>query len=152
MKIENLPSHEECGEAVSSDLATPLHQFIYDNEPAGKEDEKAFRIGLVNMLNDHAKKVINTPEVNDFMEGVKLEAAHQTARWGEKDEHMKPPHHYIMVFTKLLGKMSVAIWDRDIEKFKHHCITMGAVGHNVHRQVHKRNTEVNNWFKTYHTS
>lgn len=58
MKIENLPSHEECGEAVSSDLATPLHQFIYDNEPAGREEGKAFRIGLVNALNEHTKNEI----------------------------------------------------------------------------------------------
>lgn len=34
-----LPTWEECDAATASLTATPLQQFIYDNEPAGPHDE-----------------------------------------------------------------------------------------------------------------
>lgn len=92
-------------------------------------------------------KLINHPELENFLEAVKIEAAHQTERWGLENEEKKPPHHYVMVFTKLLGKLSLAIWDRDGDKFKHHLITMAAVSFNTHRQVKVYNTTICNWFK-----
>ncbi|HXU93374.1 MAG TPA: hypothetical protein VFP33_06930 [Gallionella sp.] len=41
-----LPTFAEAALAVDSDSATPLQQFIYENEPAGEEAEKQFRDGL----------------------------------------------------------------------------------------------------------
>jgi hypothetical protein len=44
-----LATFEECKEAVNSKVATPLQQFIYDNEPAGNQDELDFRDGLLRV-------------------------------------------------------------------------------------------------------
>lgn len=96
----------------------------------------------INRLNS----LINNPVLNDFVEAMKIEAAHQLERWGIENEERKPPHHYILVATKLLGKLSIAIWDRDIDKFKHHCITLAAELQNCHRQIEKEGTVINKYF------
>lgn len=45
----NLPSFLECVDLNNQGLATPLHQFILDNEPAG-DDGKVFRNGLEKLI------------------------------------------------------------------------------------------------------
>lgn len=45
-----LPTHEESEYAVDVGEATALHQFIYDQEPAGREYEKQFREGLAAVI------------------------------------------------------------------------------------------------------
>lgn len=92
------------------------------------------------------RDLINHPEIEDFLKGVQLEAAHQTERWGPEDEQ-KPPHHFVMVVTKIAGKMCMDVWDKDVDKFKHHCIALAAEMFNVHRQIKKEGTEINKWFK-----
>lgn len=92
------------------------------------------------------EKLVNSPEINDFLKGVQLEAVHQVQRWGIENEEASPPHHFILVFAKLLGKMSTDVFDRDVEKFKHHCIAVAAEMHNIHRQIDKEGTEINKWF------
>ncbi len=94
----------------------------------------------------YLERLINNPEIENFLEGVKLEAAHQIERWGLEKEERNPPHHYILVMAKILGKMSTDIFDRDVEKFKHHCIAVAAEMHNLHRQIEKEGTQINNWF------
>lgn len=91
--------------------------------------------------------LINNPEIENFINGVTLEAAHQTQRWGAEKEEKEPPHHYILVTNKLLGKMCVDIWDRDTDKFKHHIIALAAEMFNIHRQVGKDGTVINKYFK-----
>ncbi|PCJ57339.1 MAG: hypothetical protein COA65_09780 [Rhodospirillaceae bacterium] len=90
--------------------------------------------------------LINSPEINDFLEGVKLESAHQTERHNRKLEENKYPHDYALVLDKLKGKQALSIWDKNTEKYKHHLITMAAVCFNVHRQVDKKLTAINEWF------
>ena len=90
--------------------------------------------------------LINSPEINDFLKGVKLESAHQTERHNIKLEENKYPHDYALVLDKLKGKQALSIWGKDIEKYKHHLITMAAVCFNTHRQVAKKGTAINNWF------
>lgn len=97
---------------------------------------------------DKLNRLLNTPELDNFDEGVKLESGHQIQRWGEIEESKKPPHHFIMVVTKLLGKLTVSVWDHDSDKFKHHCITLAAVMRNCHRQIHTEGSQVNEWFKS----
>lgn len=93
------------------------------------------------------QELINNPEIEDFVKGVTLEAVHQIERWGLENEERKSPHHFIMVANKLIGKMCVDIWDKDTDKFKHHCIALAAEFANVHRQVQKEGTAINKWFK-----
>lgn len=90
--------------------------------------------------------LVNNPEIEDFVKGVQLEAAHQLERWGIENEEANPPHHFVLVMAKLLGKLSTDIFDRDHEKFKHHCIAIAAEMHNIHRQVDKEGTQINHWF------
>lgn len=45
-----LPTYEDCEAAAKQKRATALHRFILDNEPAGSENERAFREVLEAML------------------------------------------------------------------------------------------------------
>lgn len=53
--------------AIRIDEANPLERFIYENEPAGKEEESAFRDGLREALEwvvdqpEHKRKTITGP-------------------------------------------------------------------------------------------
>jgi len=47
----NIPSWEEAEEMVKNDTATPLHVFVYNHEPAGKDDERFFRAQLQDLVN-----------------------------------------------------------------------------------------------------
>lgn len=47
--MSDLPDWEECAAAVVAQTATPLQEFIYDNEPAGPHDE-VFRSQLFAIL------------------------------------------------------------------------------------------------------
>lgn len=95
---------------------------------------------------EYLESLINSPEVNDFIEGLKIEQAHQTEKWGREQEENHHPAHYILVNNKLLGKLTVAMWDGDVEKFKHHCITIAAAMFNCHRQIMKKGTHINDYF------
>lgn len=97
--------------------------------------------------NERLEELINHPFIGEFFEGVKIEAAHQTKKWGAEIEETKYPHEYALVLDKLKGKQALAIWDKDTEKFKHHLITMAAVCFNVFRQIDKEGTAMNRWFE-----
>jgi hypothetical protein len=122
-----------------------VNQYL---DQRGLNSNLVLELERVRKERDELLVKINTPEIDDFIEGVKLEAAHQTERWGLEKEENEPPHHYILVGSKLLGKLSVAIFDRDADKFKHHCITLAAVMHNCHRQVVKDGTVINYYFES----
>jgi hypothetical protein len=46
-----LPEWDDCKAAVDAGEATPIQEFIYNNEPAGDRDSRLFRKQLVLMLN-----------------------------------------------------------------------------------------------------
>lgn len=46
----NLPTYEEARMAVERGDATALQRFIYDNEPADRKEEEAFRDGLARVV------------------------------------------------------------------------------------------------------
>ncbi len=104
------------------------------------------KLELNRKVLDKYHTMLNNPILDEFITGFKVEQAHQLERWGQSEEEQKPPHHYILVFTKLLGKLAVAVFDRDTNKFKHHLITLAASGFNCHRQIDKEGTFINNWF------
>lgn len=105
--------------------------------------EKGLRLFAANEENARLTALLNTPEIHKFIEAVNLEAAHQRERW-PNDIRQAPPH-FIMVITKLVGKMSVDIWDGDKDKFKHHCIALAAEMANLHKYT-EEDTEVKQWF------
>lgn len=109
------------------------------------EYSTASREQLIERL-QYLDSLINSPEINNFLEGVKIEQAHQTEKWGAENEESKWPAHYALVLDKLKGKMAVAIFDGDVEKYKHHLITTAAVCYNIHRQIDKVGTNINKHF------
>lgn len=78
----------------------------------------------------------NTPEINDFIKGVGIEARHQQERWG--DQSHEPFGHFMLVANKLMGKMAIDIFDDDRQKLKHHIIALAAVMKNLHDAVSKQ--------------
>lgn len=156
-------SFEQLNESVKSGVITVdemvfefrkhLENTFADKSIHSKMPETTYQLLQLQEIDNLKKRVkqleslINNPEVEDFTRGFKIEQAHQTERWGIVLEEQKPPHHYILVFNKLLGKLAVAIFDKDKEKFKHHLITLAASAYNCHRQIDKDGTEVNRWYK-----
>jgi hypothetical protein len=80
---------------------------------------------------------ISNPEINNFMEGVAIEAAHQVERWGEEHDADKTFEQWTALLVRLLGKFVDANWNRDRDKALHHLITIAAVCSNAHRQMVK---------------
>lgn len=82
--------------------------------------------------NERLKSLINTPELNDFWEGAKVEAVHQRERWGDAHDKHKHVHDWVTVLVHLTGKAAKAFWDGNRDKLKHHIITVAAVAANWH--------------------
>ena len=48
--INELPTHEESKLAIDAGEDTALHRFIHENEPAGENSEKLFRLSLLAVV------------------------------------------------------------------------------------------------------
>jgi hypothetical protein len=70
---------------------------------------------------------LNTPEVNDFLEGVRREAAHQRARWSSAHDAGKTDADWFWLVGYLVGKAL-----NKSEKRLHHLITAAAALFNWH--------------------
>jgi hypothetical protein len=53
---------------------------------------------------DELEKLINTPHTGEFFESVRLEAAHQIARWGAAHDGGKTPADWFWLLGHLAGK------------------------------------------------
>lgn len=94
--------------------------MIHYANPCNREDCAALR------------ELLNRPEINDFIEGVRLEAPHQLQRWGVKQDRTKSPEEWYWVVGYLAGKALHAQRAGDDGKFMHHLITCAAVLANWH--------------------
>lgn len=97
--------------------------------------EIARRLLQVEKERDSLRDLINTPEIRDFIEGVKIEAAHQTNKWGPDHDRRKHPGDWSMLLDKIKGKQCQAWWDGDLDKLQHHLITMAAICANYHKCI-----------------
>ena len=84
------------------------------------------------------KLLVDTPELNDFPKAVLIEAVHQRRRWPEGHDENKTVSDWIRLLQHLNAKIGVAAWDDDIDKMKHHVITLAAVGNNFHAEILRR--------------
>lgn len=67
MNINNkLPSWEESQKAIKEGMATPLHRFVFNNEPAGKAEEKQFRDELKELIEYILENMDDCSDGNDF--------------------------------------------------------------------------------------
>ena len=74
----------------------------------------------------------DTPETNDFIDGVKREAVHQRARWGVDHDAGKTPFDWFWLIGYLAQKAADAEVRGDTEKAKHHTISTAAALSNWH--------------------
>ena len=81
----------------------------------------------------------NTPEIEDFLQGVRLEAAHQVTRWGEAHDREKSAENWYWLVGYLAGKALRAAIAGDRAKALHHCISTAAALLNWHKAI-KRDT------------
>lgn len=75
---------------------------------------------------------INTPEVKSFLEGVKLEAAHQVERWGDAHDRSKSADNWFWLVGFLAGKALRSAILGNMELAKHHTISAAATLYNWH--------------------
>lgn len=88
------------------------------------------------------RKLLNTPLLDNFIEAVKLEAAHQVERWGTDHDAGKTASDWITLLIYLVGKAVKAHYDRDTDKLKHHVITTAAACLNWFRALTGEDTRM----------
>ena len=71
--------------------------------------------------------LINTPEIDDFIKALPLEAAHQKERWGKEHDLIKNPFDWFWLVGYLAQKAATAQVAGDMEKARHHTISTSAV-------------------------
>jgi hypothetical protein len=76
--------------------------------------------------------ILNTPEVEDWAKGCRLEAAHQRERWGVDHDAGKSPFDWFWLVGYLAQKAAASAVAGDTEKAKHHTISTGAALANWH--------------------
>ena len=81
------------------------------------------------------RALINTPEIDDWMRGVALEAAHQQERWGVEHDAGKTASDWFWLLGYLAGKALFAAVAGDVLRSKHHTISAGAALLNWHRHI-----------------
>lgn len=93
--------------------------------------------------------LVNSPETENFLEGVKLEAVHQQERWGAEHDEGKSAVDWVFLIGHLLTKASLAFLSGDTEKAKHHIITSAAACRNWHAQVSGEENAMRPGINTY---
>lgn len=84
---------------------------------------------------DAAERLLNSPELHSFAEGVVLEAAHQRHRWGSDHDAGKTPENWFWLIGYLAGKALRAHLTGDTAKALHHTISTAAALNNWHAQI-----------------
>ena len=78
--------------------------------------------------------LINTPLHDDFVEAVKIEAAHQSERWVREDAD-KEPEDWFWTLGYLSGKALRAHRHGDRKTALHHTISSAALLFHWHRRI-----------------
>lgn len=85
--------------------------------------------------------LINNPQVTDFLEAVRTEAAHQRERWGEDHDSSKRREDWFWLVGYLSGK-SIRPYQTK-EKRLHRIITIAAAAYNWYRNEKARKPDHN---------
>lgn len=78
---------------------------------------------------------VHSPETEDWLAGVALEAEHQILRWGSAHDVGKHPVDWVFLIGFLATKAATSAIARDWSKAKHHTISTAAALLNWHRQL-----------------
>lgn len=103
-------------------------------------DETALRkIRLALEEGARLSELVNSPEIEDFLRGTKLEAAHQVEKWGDAHDRGKSAENWFWLVGYLAGKCLRACITGDCTKALHHTISTSAALLNWHSAI-KRDT------------
>jgi hypothetical protein len=83
----------------------------------------------------HTLMALDTPELQDFMKAIPLEATHQNARWPEGHDENKTSEEWYWLIAHLAGKALAALRYNDVQKALHHTITVAAACANWHKHI-----------------
>lgn len=72
------------------------------------------------------KELLSRPEIDEFYDGVVLEAAHQRQRWGDAHDRSKSAENWFWLVGYLSGKALRSAIEGDQNKARHHTISSGA--------------------------
>lgn len=84
---------------------------------------------------------IHSPEIEDFLLGVKKEVLHQRERWGEQHDAGKGVTDWYWLLGYLGGKALHAAISRDWDKVRHHLITTAAACYHWHESLSDENRQ-----------
>jgi len=131
---------EMCGRGdVRAAIARILSSIIPAAKPAGVEALTAENEQL-RAERDALFKRINSPETEDWMAGVPLEAAHQIERHGAEHDAGKTAWDWFWLIGYLSQKAAASQTAGDLFKAKHHTISTAAALLNWHRHLTGENT------------
>lgn len=85
----------------------------------------------VEAENARLDKLINAPEILDFIKAIQLESVHQRERWGRQHDEQKMDADWFWLIGYLAGKALFNPGD-DKKKQLHRIITIGAAACNWH--------------------
>ena len=108
-------------------------------------EQQAATIARLQARIEHLEKLLYTPEIRDFLEGVRREAAHQRLKWEEEHDMQKAPADWHWLLSHLSGKAlfhaaHIGHWPTMAqvnayhrEKYLHHIVTTAAACYNWHQ-------------------
>jgi ParB/RepB/Spo0J family partition protein len=142
---EDLARREAAANAPEEALAPGEHYFIDPGVRAGRDgapepDPRGGRPQTMRYLTtdehenllasarecDRLSALINNPQTSEFLEAVRLEAAHQRERWGAASDRSKSAENWYWLVGYLAGKCLRAAITGDKQKALHHTISAAA--------------------------
>lgn len=127
------------GEEIAAWLGN-MHHHPGPNEPCAIRDRICTAIH--EACQEREQEILNTPEIEDFLKAVKIEAAHQKERWQCTDPE-KMDAEFFWLLGWLGGKAIHDPHDPDDkrtprERKLHRIIALAAAAFNWHEQVKAR--------------
>ena len=148
------PQISPLGTVPVSDSAPPAPPTSLPEEPKGQYAAnytgpwRAYAETLYSLLAQREErirdleKLINTPEINSFLKGVQVEAAHQIERWGTAHDRDKSAENWFWLIGYLAGKALRSAITGDRDKALHHTISSAAALFNWHRAIQQDHTAI----------
>jgi hypothetical protein len=137
-----------CADFETETAANNFHAAIAALHPS---DSPALEAGVAELRAELAREkaradrldaLINSPETEDWIAGVPLEAAHQVERWGASHDAGKTAWDWFWLIGYLSQKAAASQIAGDVFKAKHHTISTAAALLNWHRSISGENTEM----------
>ena len=116
---------------LGTDAAQWAEAFCQHLDRFGRRIEADWMLGwFANAMcaarDNERKRVLNNPELRNFVNGVVLEAQHQRQRWGEAHDRSKSAENWYWLVGYLAGKALRAAIEGDHDKALHHTISAAA--------------------------